>query len=338
MISVVVAAWGGWLSFQALKPRDDDGDAEDAAVRKVLRYWTCYAFLLAYDAYGCFAWVPGHGLARTAAVSFVFLPPPAWGVSDVAFFCGLLPASYAAWALLHGCVFKALAAVHDVAAECARPFSPARRAPKTPPRDPRRRIAELLRDSDDDEPPATPVATPRTPREPAEPASCVAEPGTPRDRPTPRDPCDSLDTVASAASSPQMLRAWSREAPSDDDFDADAATKGAKRMKVAELRAALAAAGADSKGLKAVLVERLVGVRRAAASGRRPAPSTLSPAAFSETDEADAEPPRKSPFKRMLGLGRRLSPRKTRPTRAPPKPPRASPRRRAAPRTGEPSQ
>lgn len=337
MISVVVAAWGGWLSFQALKPRDDDGDAEDAAVRKVLRYWTCYAFLLAYDAYGCFAWVPGHGLARTAAVSFVFLPPPAWGVSDVAFFCGLLPASYAAWALLHGCVFKALAAVHDVAAECARPFSPARRAPKTPPRDPRRRIAELLRDSDDDEPPAA-VATPRLPCEPAEPASCVAEPGTPRDRPTPRDPCDSLDTVASAASSPQMLRAWSREAPSDDDFDADAATKGAKRMKVAELRAALAAAGADSKGLKAVLVERLVGVRRAAASGRRPAPSTLSPAAFSETDEADAEPPRKSPFKRMLGLGRRLSPRKTRPTRAPPKPPRASPRRRAAPRTGEPSQ
>ena len=333
MLSVVVAAWGGWLSFQALKPRDDV-DAEYAAVRKILRYWTCYAFLLAYDAYGCFAWVPGHGLARMIVSSFVFLLPPAWGATDVAFFVGLLPSAYAAWAVAHGCVFKALAAVHDVAAECARPFSPAQRAPKTPPRDPRRRIAELLRDSDDDEPPAA-VATPRLPCEPAEPASCVAEPGTPRDRPTPRDPCDSLDTVASATSSPQMLRAWSREISSDDDFDADAATKGAKRMKVTELRAALAAAGADPKGFKAALVERLVGVQRAAASGRRPAPPTLSPAAFSETDEADAEPPRKSPFKRMLGLGRRLSPRKTRPTHAPPKPPRTSPRRRAASRPAE---
>ena len=40
MLSVVVAAWGGWLSFQALKARDDV-DAEDAAVRKVLRFWAC---------------------------------------------------------------------------------------------------------------------------------------------------------------------------------------------------------------------------------------------------------------------------------------------------------
>ena len=45
MLSVVVAAWGGWLSFQALKPRDDV-EAEDAAVRKMLRYWTCYALSL----------------------------------------------------------------------------------------------------------------------------------------------------------------------------------------------------------------------------------------------------------------------------------------------------
>ena len=157
-----------------------------------------------------------------------------------------------------------------------------------------------------------------------EPASCVAEPGTPNVRPTPRDPCESLDTVASAdESSPgQMLRGWSREVSSDDDaFDADAATREAKKMRVAELRAALEAAGADSKGLKPALVERLVGVRRrAAASG-----PTLSPVAFSETD--DDPPPRASPAKRVWGLRRRFSPRKLR-TRRP----------RAAALPGEPSQ
>ncbi len=40
----------------------------------------------------------------------------------------------------------------------------------------------------------------------------------------------------------------------------------AKKLKVVELRAELEAAGADTKGLKAVLIERLVGVRRAAAA------------------------------------------------------------------------
>ena len=321
MLSVVVAAWGGWLSFQALKARDDV-DAEDAAVRKMLRYWACFAFLVAYDAYAAwlFSWIPGYSLARADAVALVFLPPPAWGTSDVAFFCGLFPASHALWAVAHGAVFSVLAVAHDLAAECVRPglFSPKVKAPKTPlktppARDPRRRIAELLRDSDDsddDEPPVTPAATPRTPRG-DEPASCVAEPGTPRDRPTPRDPCDSLDTVASAPSSPgEMLRGWSREASSDDDdFDADAATRAAKKLRVAELRAALEAAGADSKGLKPALVERLVGVRRrAAASG-----PTLSPVAFSETDEAEPPSPAK---KRVWGLRRRFSPRKLR-TRRP---------------------
>ena len=65
MLSVVVAAWGGWLSFQALKPRDDV-DAEDAAVRKLLRFWACFAFLVAYDAYAAwlFSWIPGYSLAR----------------------------------------------------------------------------------------------------------------------------------------------------------------------------------------------------------------------------------------------------------------------------------
>ena len=301
MLSVVVAAWGGWLSFQALKARDDV-EAEDAAVRKVLRYWACYAFLLAYDEYGCLTWVPGHSLARAAVVTLVFLLPFSWGASDVAFFCGLLPSSHAAYSVVHGVVFSLLAAVHDLAAECARPglFSPKARAPKTPlktppARDPRRRIAELLRDSDDSD---------------DEPLSCVAEPGTPRVRPTPRDPSESLDTVASAESSPgQMLRGWSREVSSDD-FDADAATREAKKLRVAELRAALEAAGADSKGLKPALIERLVDVRRRA-SGRKP--PTLSPVAFSETDEAEPPSPAK---KRVWGLRRRFSPRKLR-TRRP---------------------
>ena len=46
------------------------------------------------------------------------------------------------------------------------------------------------------------------------------------------------------------------------DFDEAAATRDAKRLKVAELRAALEAAGADTKGLKAELVERLVAAAR----------------------------------------------------------------------------
>ena len=49
-------------------------------------------------------------------------------------------------------------------------------------------------------------------------------------------------------------------------FDEATATRDAERLKVAELRAALEAAGADTKGLKAALVERLVGVKRAAAA------------------------------------------------------------------------
>ena len=92
----------------------------------------------------------------------------------------------------------------------------------------------------------------------------------------------------------------------------DAATRAAKKLRVAELRAALEAAGADSKGLKPALVERLVEVRRRA-SGRRRTPPTLSPVAFSETDEAEPPSPAK---KRVWGLRRRFSPRKLR-TRRP---------------------
>ena len=55
------------------------------------------------------------------------------------------------------------------------------------------------------------------------------------------------------------------EAGSDSDiFDEAAATRDAKKLKIAELRAALEAAGADTEGLKAELVERLVTARRAA--------------------------------------------------------------------------
>ena len=58
------------------------------------------------------------------------------------------------------------------------------------------------------------------------------------------------------------------------DFDEAEATKAAKKLKVAELRAALEAAGADTKGLKAELVERLVeAARDGSAEVPEPAPS-----------------------------------------------------------------
>ena len=65
------------------------------------------------------------------------------------------------------------------------------------------------------------------------------------------------------------------EAGSDSDgvFDEAAATRDAKMLKVAELRAALEAAGADTEGLKAELVERLVAARRAAFYAPPPPPS-----------------------------------------------------------------
>ena len=68
------------------------------------------------------------------------------------------------------------------------------------------------------------------------------------------------------------------EAGSDSDgvFDEAAATRDAKKLKVAELRAALEAAGADTEGLKAALVERLVAVRRAAFYAPPPPPPSDS--------------------------------------------------------------
>jgi len=47
-----------------------------------------------------------------------------------------------------------------------------------------------------------------------------------------------------------------------EEFDGAAATRKAKRLKVAELRAALKAAGASTEGTKPVLVERLVAHQR----------------------------------------------------------------------------
>ena len=68
------------------------------------------------------------------------------------------------------------------------------------------------------------------------------------------------------------------EAGSDSDgvFDEAAATRDAKKLKVAELRAALEAAGADTKGLKAALVERLVAAWRAAFYAPPPPPPSES--------------------------------------------------------------
>ena len=83
-------------------------------------------------------------------------------------------------------------------------------------------------------------------------------------------------------------------------FDEAAATKAAKKLKVVELRAALEAAGADTKGLKAALVERLVGVRRAAAAGgrilaRRAAAAAAPAPAPVEAPAAAAPPPAPAP-------------------------------------------
>ena len=60
---------------------------------------------------------------------------------------------------------------------------------------------------------------------------------------------------------------------SDGVFDEAAATRDAKKLKVSELRATLEAAGADTEGLKADLVERLVAARRAAFYAPPPPPS-----------------------------------------------------------------
>ena len=60
------------------------------------------------------------------------------------------------------------------------------------------------------------------------------------------------------------------DAPAEEDaapFDEDQETRAAKRLKVGELRAEIAALGGDEAGVKADLVARLVSLKRAAAGG-----------------------------------------------------------------------
>jgi exodeoxyribonuclease III len=75
------------------------------------------------------------------------------------------------------------------------------------------------------------------------------------------------------------------------DFDEAAATRDAKRLKVAELRSALEAAGADTKGLKAELVERLVAAARDGSAEVPPAPSSAKKAKSpTKPESAEAAP------------------------------------------------
>ena len=66
-----------------------------------------------------------------------------------------------------------------------------------------------------------------------------------------------------APAAPSAPAAAPSPAPAAEEFDGAAATRKAKRLKVAELRAALEAAGASTEGTKPVLVERLVATQRA---------------------------------------------------------------------------
>ena len=77
---------------------------------------------------------------------------------------------------------------------------------------------------------------------------------------------------------------------SDGVFDEATATREARKLKVAELRAALEAAGADTEGLKAELVERLVAVRRAAFYAPPPPPPSDSDSDEVIVDDAVSAP------------------------------------------------
>ena len=78
------------------------------------------------------------------------------------------------------------------------------------------------------------------------------------------DLLEKQDVVARFAQAKERLAEAERRRAGP--FDEAAATREAKKLKVVELRAALEAAGADTKGLKAALVERLVATQRAAAA------------------------------------------------------------------------
>ena len=98
------------------------------------------------------------------------------------------------------------------------------------------------------EPAPAPKAEP-APEAPVEPAPAAME----------AEPTATPAPAAESAPEPEAAAAPAAA------FDEEAATKECKKLTVPKLRAALEAAGADTKGLKAALVERLVGVKRAAA-------------------------------------------------------------------------
>ena len=104
-------------------------------------------------------------------------------------------------------------------------------------------------------------------------AKAKAEDGPAKKKPARRAAAAEAEPASKPASRPRK-RAAAAEAPAPPPakraapasaFDEAEATKSAKKLTVPKLRAALEAAGADTKGLKAALVERLVEVKRAAA-------------------------------------------------------------------------
>ena len=95
-----------------------------------------------------------------------------------------------------------------------------------------------------------------------------------------------LAEFAAKALPPPPVEATTELAPAEPAFDVVAATKAAKKLTVVKLRKALEATGADTKGLKAALVERLVEVEWAAAVFEH---ATAMAAARSQTEPVDAE-------------------------------------------------
>ena len=126
-----------------------------------------------------------------------------------------------------------------------------------------------------------------------------------------------------------------REAPSpapkrsktDETFDEAAATRQAKKLKVAELRAALEALGEKTDGTKPILVERLVGARRrAAAAPAEPAPAPPPPPS---PEPSPAAPPEPSPEPSPAPKRPRRSPKRK--AREEPSPPPKRQREEAPP-------
>ncbi len=115
---------------------------------------------------------------------------------------------------------------------------------------------------DEPSPKRAKVEEPAAPAPPAEPtpAAMETEPTLAPVEPA-AAPEASVEAEPAAPAAPEASDAMEAEPA----FDEAAATKECKKLTVPKLRAALEAAGADTKGLKAALVERLVGVKRAAA-------------------------------------------------------------------------